>query len=96
MEEKANLACLGLARSGEKLRGFFLSMLFFSKKIDVVVVLRRPRFLLNSSLLSPPPPKQLQAALAQGVNVAQIVAAKNASLNALLARGNGSVAFMRR
>jgi hypothetical protein len=51
--------------------------------------------LLNDFLfLKPPtPPRQ---AMAQGVNVAQIVAAKNASLNALLARKNGSVAFMRK
>lgn len=49
---------------------------------------------------SPPPlfpfPLNTQALAQNGLNVAQIVAAKNASLNALLARKNGSVAFMRK
>ena len=76
--------CTGLSRTSP---GSEPSVAGFVRK-------RRPS--ISNSFLLHSFQNTAQALAQTGLNVAQIVAAKNASLNALLARKNGSVAFMRK
>ena len=76
--------CTGWSRT-ERAEASFCRCFFFEKDGR-----------LKKKCLPPSSNKHTQALAQTGVNVAQIVAAKNTSLNALLARKNGSVAFMRK